>query len=192
MHKTRVWIIMGCCLFAVALFAWAQGARKAGLWEVTTTMNFGGSQMPPGMPPNAQMPQLPPGVKLPPGVQMPQGMGNPFGPRTTQVCYTQAMMDKFGGVSPATPNKNSDCKMTNISITAKGMTATMVCTGQMNATGTVEATFVDANTTSIKIHIKGTTQRGQNSMPVDMSMQSTSVYKGPDCGSVKPFEMPAK
>jgi hypothetical protein len=192
MRKTRVWIIMGCCLFAVAFFAWAQGARKAGLWETTTTMNFGGSQMPPGMPPNAQMPQLPPGVQLPPGMQMPQMQNSPFAPRTTQVCVTQAMIDRFGGPSPSPPSRNSDCKMTNISVTAKGMTATMVCTGQTNVTGTVEATFVDANTTNTKVHITGTMQMGQNSRPVDMTMQSTSVYKGPDCGSVKPIEMPTK
>lgn len=80
MRKTQVWIAMGCCLFAVAQFGWAQGARKAGLWETTTSMSFGGQQMPqmpanaqmPQMPPNAQMPQLPPGTKLPPGMQMPQ------------------------------------------------------------------------------------------------------------------------
>ena len=59
MRKTRVWITIGCCLFTVAQFAWAQGARKPGLWEMTTTMNMAGQQMP-------QMPQLPPGVQLPP------------------------------------------------------------------------------------------------------------------------------
>jgi hypothetical protein len=70
------------------------------------------------------------------------------------------------------------------------MSATITCTGQMNATGTVEATYVDANTTKSTIHITGTMQMGGNSSPVDMSMQSTSVYKGPDCGSVKPMTMP--
>jgi hypothetical protein len=179
MRKTLVWITTGCCLFAVALFAWAQSGRKPGLWEVTTTMNMGGQQMP-------AMPQLPPGVQMPPG------MANPFGPRTTQVCVTQEMINKYGGPSPSAPNKNSDCKMTDISVTPKGMTATMVCTGQMNATGQVEATFTDANTTTTTIHLKGTMQHGANTTPIDMSMQATSVYKGPDCGSVKPIEMPTK
>lgn len=120
-------------------------------------------------------------------------MGGPMGgPHTSQVCVTQAMINKYGGASPAPPSKNSDCKMTNVSVTAKGMTATMVCTGQMNTTGQVEATFVDANTTTTKMHITGTMQMGPNSRPVDMTMQATSVYKGPDCGNVKPFEMPTK
>jgi hypothetical protein len=41
------------------------------------------------------------------------------------------------------------------------------------------------------MHIKGTTTHGANSMPIDMSMSATSVYKGPDCGSVKPIQMPS-
>lgn len=178
MRKTQFLIALACCFLTVALAASAQSGRKPGLWEVTTTMSFGGQQMP-------QMPQLPPGV------QMPQGMANPFGPRTTQVCVTQDMINKYGGPSPSAPNKNADCKMTNISLKPNGMTATMVCTGQMNATGQVEATFVDANTTNTKMHITGTMQHGPNSTPVDMSMSATSVYKGPDCGSVKPMQMPS-
>ena len=195
MRKTRVWIALGCCLFALSQFASAQSARKPGLWEVTTTMNMGGQQMPAmQMPPNAQMPQLPPGVQLPPGMQMPQmpaGGGSPFGPHTTEICVTQAMIDKYGGPSPTPPSHNSDCKMTGISIKATGMSATMVCTGQLSATGTVEAVFTSATTSSTKVHIVGTMEHGTNSMPVDMSIQATSVYKGPDCGSVKPIAMPS-
>jgi hypothetical protein len=183
MHKTRIWITMGCCLFALAIFAWAQSSRKPGLWEITTTISMAGMQMP-------QMPQLPPGVTLPQGMTMPS-QGSPFGgPTTVQVCLTQAMIDKYGGASPAPPNKNADCKVTDISIQSSGMTAKINCTGQMTATGTVEATFVDANTTKTKMHMTGAMQHGANSMPVDMTMLSTSVYKGADCGSVKPLPLP--
>jgi hypothetical protein len=35
-------------------------------------------------------------------------------------------------------------------------------------------------------------ERGPNPMPIDMSMQATSVYKGPDCGTVKPIDIPTK
>lgn len=183
MEKRRNWIAIGCCLFAISLLAWAQSARKAGLWETTTTMSMAGMQMP--------AMQMPPGVQMPPGMQMPAGHGSPFGgPMTTQVCVTQEMIDKFGGPTAAPPSHNSDCKMTDISLKANSMTATMVCTGKMNATGTVESTWNDAITTHTKVHITGTMQMGQNSRPVDMTMQSTSVYKGPDCGSVKPPPMP--
>jgi hypothetical protein len=71
------------------------------------------------------------------------------------------------------------------------MTAKLICTGQMNTTGTVQTTIVDANTTKMTMHMTGTMQMGQNSRPVDMTVQSTSTYKGPDCGSVQPLPMPA-
>ena len=111
------------------------------------------------------------------------------GSHTTQVCVTQAMIDKYGGPYQNPPR--GDCTVTNLQTTATGMTATISCTGQMSGTGTVETTFVDADTAQTKVHITGTMQMGQNSRPIDVTMQSKSVYKGPDCGSVKPMEMPA-
>ncbi len=54
-------------------------------------------------------------------------------------------------------------------------------------TGTVQTTFVDANTT--KTTIQMTIAMGPNTM--NMTMQATGVYKGSDCGSVKPMAMPA-
>jgi hypothetical protein len=66
MSKTRIWVMVSCCLIAIA--ASAQGQRKAGLWEVTSSMSMSG------------MPSMP-------------NMGS----RTQQVCVTQAMIDKYGG-----------------------------------------------------------------------------------------------
>jgi len=121
-------------------------------------------------------------------MQMPQGgMG---GPRTTQVCVTQAMVDKYGG--PYSNPQRGDCQVTNRSLTATGMTASISCTGQFTGTGTVEMTFTGADSTQTKVHISGTAQGGNGSHPIDMSMQIRSVYKGPDCGSVKPLAMPAE
>jgi len=40
MSKTRIWMVVGCCLIAMA--ASAQGQRKAGLWEVTSQMSMSG------------------------------------------------------------------------------------------------------------------------------------------------------
>jgi hypothetical protein len=33
-------------------------------------------------------------------------------------------------------------------------------------------------------------QMGQNATPVEWTVNSTSTYKGPDCGSVAPMPMP--
>jgi len=65
-NKTRIWMVVGCCFIALA--ATAQGQRKAGLWEVTSSMSMSG------------MPNMP-----------------SMGSRTQQVCVTQAMVDKYGG-----------------------------------------------------------------------------------------------
>ena len=73
MRKTRVWITMGCCLFALAVFAWAQSNRKPGLWEMTTNMTWQQSPMPPGM-------------TMPPGAHSPFGGG----PITAQVATANA------------------------------------------------------------------------------------------------------
>jgi hypothetical protein len=61
----------------------------------------------------------------------------------------------------------------------------------MNATGTVETTWTDANSSHTTMHMTGTMQTGSNSRPIDTTVQSTSVYKGADCGNVKPLPMPA-
>jgi hypothetical protein len=66
MSKTRIWVVVSCCLIAMA--ASVQGQRKAGLWEVTSSMSMSG------------MPNMP-------------NMGS----RTQEVCVTQAMIDKYGG-----------------------------------------------------------------------------------------------
>ena len=124
-----------------------------------------------------QMPQMPAGMQMPPGMEMPQ-MASPYAPHTTEVCVTQAIIDKYGGPSPAP--QRGQCQVTDISMKNNGMTAKITCTGQMNATGTVETTWTDANTSQSKVHITGTMQMGSNSQPMDMTMQSTSVYKGAD------------
>jgi len=156
MNKIRIWAILGLCV--VALAAQAQGqSRKPGLWEVTSSMSMS------GMP---QMPQM--------------------GSHTTQVCVTQAMIDKYGG--PTSNPGRGNCQMTNVQLTATGMTANMSCSGQMNMTGTVQTTFVDANTTKTTVTMAMTTGNGQT---MNMTTQATATYKGSDCGSVQPMAMPS-
>ncbi len=156
MIKTLFSMILGCCIIALAAQAQGQN-RKPGLWEVTAQMSMSGG--PQGMP------------------QMP--------PRTTQVCVTQAMIDKYGG--PYSNPPNSQCQMTNMSVTPAGMSANLTCAGHGNMTGTVQMTFVDAETT--KTTVQMSMAMGANTM--NMTMESTAKYKGPDCGSVQPLSMPA-
>jgi hypothetical protein len=141
----------------IALAAQAQGqGRKPGLWEVTSQVSMSGGP--------SNMPQMP--------------------PRTNQVCVTQAMIDKYGG--PYSNPPQSQCQITNMSMSATGMSADLTCSGRGNMTGTVRTTFVDANTT--KTTVQMSMAMGPNTM--NMTMESTAIYKGPDCGSVQPLALP--
>ena len=168
MRKTRVWITMGCCLLAVALYTWAQANRKPGLWEMTSTMTWQQSPMPPGM-------------TMPPGANSPFGGG----PRTSQVCVTQAMIDKYG--APMPQSRNGECQIANVVLRATSMTADWICSGRMAGRGTLESSWTDPNHAVGKVHFVGNMQMGPNPMTIEYTIESSSVYKGPDCGSVKPM-----
>jgi hypothetical protein len=162
MRKTQVRITMLCCLFAVAIFALAQSIRKPGLWEMTANMTWQQSPMPAGM--------------APPGTE----------PHTTEVCLTQAQIDRYG----APISQNRDCKIVNIARKPTGMTADLVCSGRMIGKGEVRASWTDSEHATGTIHFLGKMQVGPNILPVEWTVDSTSVYKGPDCGSVKPMQTP--
>lgn len=155
MKKSVIWTTLGCCLVALTATAQSPMKQKPGLWEVTTQMNMG----------MAGAPTMP--------------------PRTSQVCVTQAMIDKYGG---AYNNPQSGCQTTDVSVTATGMSAKVMCTGRMTMNGTVQATFIDAGTVKTTIQMSATMPNGQ---AMNMTMQVMSTYKGPDCGDVKPMQMPA-
>ena len=171
MRKTGFWITV-TCLFALTVFVWAQATRKPGLWEMTTTMNW-------------QKSPLPPGVTLPPG------MASPFSAmtHTSQVCLTQAMIDKYG--APMAQTKG-DCQINNVVLKPNGMTANMVCNGQITGTGTIESTFTGPDQAKGKVHFIGSLRMGPNTKPVEWTVQSSSVFKSADCGDVKPASVPDK
>ena len=160
-----------CCAIAAffALPSSAQEGRQPGLYEATSKMTWQQSPFPPNMP-------------APPN--SPFGSGS----HTTQVCVTQAQIDKYAGPPPQT---HGDCQMTNMNKSATGMSGTLVCTGQMSGNGDFEAHWVpgEGKGTS-KVHFTGTMTMGPRSAPVEWTIESTSVFKGPDCGSVKPIQTP--
>jgi hypothetical protein len=164
MRKPQVWIAFSCLLI-LAAGATAQSTRKPGLWEVTSTMSWQQSPMPQGM-------------------TMPGG-----GPHTTQVCITQAIIDKYGAPTPQ--SHNNQCQISNPKMKPNGMTADWVCTGPMAGKGTVESSWTDAEHATSKVHFLGNMQMGPNSKTIEYTIESNSVYKGADCGSVKPIELPS-
>ena len=161
MRGSRVGSTIGVCLVTLTVFAMSP-TRKAGLWEATSQMTWQQS-------PVAGMPAMP--------------------ARTTQVCVTQEMIDKYGGNIPET---RGSCQVSNVSIKPGGMTADMVCTGQMNGKATLATTWTDEEHASSTVHFTGEMSMGPNTKPVEWTSKSTSVFKGADCGSVKPVTVPAK
>lgn len=159
MRVHRTVLLAGVCGLGLGLLAWAQ-ARKAGLWEVTATMNWQQSPFPSGMGPMNQ-------------------------PHTTQICVTQEQIDKFGTVPPQT---RGNCQLTNVVKKADGMSADLVCNGPMSGKGDVQASWNDDSHSSAKVHFLGSMQMGQNSKPIEWTVESTSIFKGADCGSVKPLQ----
>jgi hypothetical protein len=172
MRKFRFWAPVGCCLAASALLLMGQADRKPGLYEMTSNMTWQQSPFPPGM-------------------QMPAGGNSPFGggQHTSQVCLTQQMIDRYGG---PVPQSRGECQMKNMNKTATGMTADYVCTGHMSGSGKMEASWTEAGQSHSKIHFTGTMQMGQRSTPIEWTIDTTSTYKGADCGSVKPMTPPAE
>ena len=165
MRKFRFWVPVAGCMVGCALLLMAQANRKPGLYEMNSTMTWQQSPMPAGM-------------------QMPGSS-----PHTQQVCITQAMIDKYDGPPP---QSRGECQMKNMVKNPDGMSADYVCTGHIAGTGKVEAHWTETGESHSKIHFTGTLEMGQRgSHPVEWTMETTSVFKGSDCGSVKPLAMPA-
>ncbi len=159
MRLKSVCITATCCVLTFAVVVWAQ-SRKAGLYEVTTTMTW--QQSP-----------------------FPGGAGPGTAPHTNQVCVSQAQIDKYDGIPPQT---RGDCQVTNTVKRADGYTASVSCSGQMKTQGTVDATYDGSGHGKTRVHLTGAFQMGPNSRPVEMTILSDSTYKGSDCGGVKPVE----
>ena len=160
MRIYRYLAIAGSCVAGLVLIAWAQ-SPKAGLYEVTSHMTWQQSPFPEGM-------------------QAPPGAG---GPHSSQVCVTQAQIDKYNGPKP---QARGGCDIKNVQKSAVGMTAEIVCGGPMSGKGTVNTTWTDSGHSKSKVHFTGSMQMGPNSKTVEWTVESESNYKGPDCGSVKP------
>lgn len=159
-------------VLVLGLSARAQDPRKPGLWEITTSTTW--QQTP-----------------FPAGMQVPPAAAAAFSgaPRATQYCLTQAMIDRFGA---PLPQSRGQCQVANLQKTPNSMTADWICTGAMTGKGSIESHWSDDGTAKGKVHFVGSMQMGPNPTPIEWTAESTSVYKGPDCGSVKPPPMPAE
>lgn len=136
---------------------------KAGLWEVTSTMNM------PNMPQmsSAQMAQM-----------QAMGMHMPMGHTiTTQHCMTadQVAQDK------PPPVRSRDCAMTNVKISGQTFSGDVVCKGEFQGQGHFSLAYES------DAHYSGSTSMAGTAN--GHSMSSSSSFEGKwisaDCGAVK-------
>jgi hypothetical protein len=103
-------------------------------------------------------------------------------PHSTDVCLSQAMIDKFGA---PLPKLNGDCRITRLDKKANSVSADMVCSGATVGKATMQSTW-SGDHASGSIHFVGTAPQ-----PVEWTSNSTSVFKSADCGSIQPLPLPA-
>jgi hypothetical protein len=135
--------------------------RRAGLWEISTTMTW---QQSPFMP----------------GVVSGIGAG---GKHTRRLCLTQEMIDKDGALLP---QSHGDCSIQNKVMRQGGMAADWVCTGKIRGSGALETNWSDLEHATGRLHFAGTFQGGSEAFPIEWTTESSSVFKSEQCGVVRP------
>ena len=141
------------------------GHGRAGLWNISTTMDMGGVQMPPEA--MARMKEM--GMKMPSAQTF-----------NTQMCMTQAEVDS--DKPPPMGQKDSGCASHIVSQTGTSMTAEMVCNGDMKGTGRMQIAYSSPEHYAGSYSFKGAVH--------GHDMNTSSSFKGDwvkaDCGTVKP------
>ena len=171
MPKHVSWAVLAA-LTLVLLPAGSQAAGhgKPGLWEVTMTMA--------GMP---AMPQIPPEqlAKLKQmGVQMPTS--GPGGRSiTSRHCVTpqQAASD----MPPDISRGNSGCRSENVRSTGSGMSADLVCTGEMQGKGKMQVSYPSDRAYSGSYSFQGTA----GGQPANISNSFSGKWLAADCGQTR-------
>jgi hypothetical protein len=175
MRKTVVAVALLSILCA-SLPAAAAGLKQ-GLWETT----YKSDQM-------KAMPKLSPQqieMMRQRGIQMPQ-MSD--GGMVNKMCVSKEMSERDSPPTSMGGAGQSDCKPQNAQRSGSSYTADLVCSGpNMTGTGKIKSNFGGDNFSST-YEFKGTSH-GQ---PVNLHSETSGKYLGADCGTVKPYAMPAK
>ena len=138
---------------------------KAGLWNVTSTVEM-------ALPPETAAAMKKMGMAMP-GAK----------PVTSQLCMSQAEVDSDR--PPHLDRAATGCDTKLVKQTATGMTANMVCKGNMTGTGTIQVTYKGDTHYSGFYGFKGTS----GGRPVDMTTRFTGDWVKADCGNVKPYNL---
>jgi hypothetical protein len=136
---------------------------KAGLWKVTTAINFDllATQIPPEQ--LSRLRSL--GIRIP---SSPEEIA-------TQQCLTreQSLRDTPPHVGP----NDSGCTSKNGKVSGRTMSADLLCTGRMVGQGTLQLTHTDEEHYSGSLSFKGTIDKH----PVDLTTTVTGEWLSKDC-----------
>ena len=141
------------------------GHGKAGLWNVSTTMN-----MAMRMPPEAMEQMKKMDVKMP--------TARAF---TSQICMTEAEVDS--DKLPPMGKNESGCTSHIVSQTGSSMTAQTLCNGDMKGSGRMQISYSGAEHYTGSYSFKG----NMSGQPMDTSSSFKGDWVKADCGAVKPY-----
>lgn len=102
-----------------------------------------------------------------------------YPPHTTQVCLTQAMIDKYGAI---VPDNLYSCQVINIAKRPDGMSADISCSGGIVGKGTLDVNWTDSEHTRGRIKFNGSLHPAGKEIKIEWNTETVSTYKGPDCG----------
>jgi hypothetical protein len=159
--KKSVWLCGVACVLASTAPAFA--ASKPGLWDVNMNMQLANA---PQIPPEAMAQMRALGMAIP-------GLGAPI---RTQVCITPAEAAKD---EPPPPR---GCRHQNVRRNGAVIAGDLVCQGELEGTGTFEATVASEEQFRTTFNFKGT----RGGQPAEFSADMQGQWRGADCGNVAP------
>jgi hypothetical protein len=170
MDRKLVSGLIATTILLAPVAAWAAHGR-AGLWNISTTMDMAMPQMP-QMPPEAMAMMKARGMKMP-------GMGG--APIVTQICMTQEEVtaDRI----PSMNNREENCTTKVLSQTITSVTAETTCHGRMEGMGRMQMTWRGNDHYEGTFSFKGSME----GRPHQMTTRYTGDFVRVDCGSVKPY-----
>ena len=168
----HVWSTLGYCALIGVVAAWAQPARKSGLWMIASSTRF-------------QQPGETPGNFVARG----NGGGGQASPAGAAACLTPELIHKYGVILPPSLK---DCELSKVQQTAETFRADLTCKGVYNGFGSVESTWTDEDHVVGKIRFVSKTRETENARAITWTQDSTAVFKSADCGEVKPRKIPVK
>lgn len=171
MRKHEIWISVAYCVFVGTSVCGAQETKKAGLWEISTTTRI------------QQQGETPGNLNA-------RGSGADSAPASGMaVCLTRELLDTYGVILPPSLK---DCDLSNVAQAADSFKADLTCKGGYNGFGSIESTWTDEEHVTGKLRFVSKTKEATNGRALTWTQESTAVFKGEDCGAVKPRKIPVK